>query len=207
MRAADGYTTKTMAEYRDSEIAASVAKDQFAQETWRRATDRLFNRLRQHHPDGDPNAKRGFYLKSVTPPIVQPPPPPAKVVVTKAQQDTPQPVACNDLLVAEPCEHPEIVEIVETESRLTMRRIQDVTCDHFGVLRSDILSTRRTAPLVRARHVAVYLCKTQVSRSLPEIGRAFGNRDHTTILHAIRKVKSKIADHQEDINAIKARLA
>lgn len=60
----------------------------------------------------------------------------------------------------------------------------------------DILSDRRTANIVRPRQVAAYLCKTLTPRSLPEIGRRFGGRDHTTILHAVRKIERLIGEDQ-----------
>ena len=55
--------------------------------------------------------------------------------------------------------------------------------------RADILSSRRTAVVVKPRQVAMYLAKTLTMRSLPEIGRRFGGRDHTTVLHAVRKIE------------------
>jgi chromosomal replication initiator protein len=59
---------------------------------------------------------------------------------------------------------------------------------HYGVSRADILSSRRTAVVVKPRQVAMFLAKTLTMRSLPEIGRRFGGRDHTTVLHAVRKI-------------------
>ncbi len=55
--------------------------------------------------------------------------------------------------------------------------------------RGDILSSRRTATVVKPRQVAMYLSKALTLRSLPEIGRRFGGRDHTTVLHAVRKIE------------------
>ena len=55
--------------------------------------------------------------------------------------------------------------------------------------RADILSSRRTAVVVKPRQVAMFLAKTLTMRSLPEIGRRFGGRDHTTVLHAVRKIE------------------
>ena len=56
--------------------------------------------------------------------------------------------------------------------------------------RADILSSRRTAVVVKPRQVAMFLAKTLTMRSLPEIGRRFGGRDHTTVLHAVRKIEA-----------------
>lgn len=62
----------------------------------------------------------------------------------------------------------------------------------YGVSRIDLLSSRRSADVVRPRQVAMYLAKTLTLRSLPEIGRLFGGRDHTTVLHAVRKIKALV---------------
>lgn len=71
-------------------------------------------------------------------------------------------------------------------------RIADIiaaTAEHFGVLRADILSARRTANLARPRQVVYYLAKKLTLKSLPEIGRHVGKRDHTSALHGIRKIE------------------
>lgn len=66
--------------------------------------------------------------------------------------------------------------------------IQDVVARYYQVSHADLISQRRTANVVRPRQVAMYLAKTLTLRSLPEIGRRFGGRDHTTALSAIRKI-------------------
>ena len=60
---------------------------------------------------------------------------------------------------------------------------------HFNVSKADLLSSRRTRTIVRPRQIAMYLAKMLTPRSLPEIGRRFGGRDHTTVLHAVRKIE------------------
>jgi chromosomal replication initiator protein len=72
--------------------------------------------------------------------------------------------------------------------KVKIEDIQKLVATHFNVSRADILSSRRTANVVRPRQIAMYLAKTLTLRSLPEIGRRFGGRDHTTVLHAVRKV-------------------
>ncbi len=67
--------------------------------------------------------------------------------------------------------------------------IQRIVASHFNVSRADLVSSRRARAIVRPRQIAMYLAKKLTPRSLPEIGRRFGNRDHTTVLHAIRKVE------------------
>ena len=73
--------------------------------------------------------------------------------------------------------------------RVRVDDILRVVAKHYGVTRADILSQRRTANVVLPRQVAMYLAKTITLRSLPEIGRRFGGRDHTTVLHAVRKIE------------------
>src|ERR1700730_12688456 len=72
--------------------------------------------------------------------------------------------------------------------RVKIEDIQKLVATHFNVSRADILSARRTASVVRPRQIAMYLSKLLTPRSLPEIGRRFGGRDHTTVLHAVRKI-------------------
>ena len=73
--------------------------------------------------------------------------------------------------------------------RVKIEDIQKLVATHYNVSRADILSSRRTANVVRPRQVAMYLSKMLTPRSLPEIGRRFGGRDHTTVLHAVRKIE------------------
>lgn len=67
--------------------------------------------------------------------------------------------------------------------------IQRVVCHHFKLRTSDLLSKDRHKSIAFARHVAMYLCKQRLKCSFPELGRAFGNRDHTTVMSAVRKVQ------------------
>ncbi len=73
--------------------------------------------------------------------------------------------------------------------RVKIEDIQKLVASHYNVSRADILSARRTATVVRPRQIAMYLSKVLTPRSLPEIGRRFGGRDHTTVLHAVRKIE------------------
>jgi chromosomal replication initiator protein len=74
--------------------------------------------------------------------------------------------------------------------RVKIEDIQRAVARHYNVSRADMLSSRRTANVVRPRQIAMYLAKTLTLRSLPEIGRRFGGRDHTTVLHAVRKIET-----------------
>ena len=76
--------------------------------------------------------------------------------------------------------------------RIKIEDILKTVSRHFGVSKGDILSQRRHRSVVWPRQIGMYLAKQLTSRSLPEIGRRFGNRDHTTVLHAIRKIEGEI---------------
>jgi chromosomal replication initiator protein len=93
--------------------------------------------------------------------------------------------------------------------RVRIEDIQRVVARRYNVSRGDLLSSRRTANVVRPRQIAMYLAKTLTLRSLPEIGRRFGGRDHTTVLHAVRKIESLIGQDTSlaaEIEALKGQL-
>ncbi|MFG1305001.1 chromosomal replication initiator protein DnaA [Xanthobacter autotrophicus] len=90
--------------------------------------------------------------------------------------------------------------------RVRVDDILRVVAKHYNVSRADLLSQRRTATVVKPRQIAMYLAKTLTLRSLPEIGRRFGGRDHTTVLHAVRKIDGLVnADRAlaEEIEVLK----
>jgi chromosomal replication initiator protein len=76
--------------------------------------------------------------------------------------------------------------------KVKIEDIQRIVGKHYAVSRQDILSSRRTRNVVLPRQIAMYLAKALTPRSLPEIGRHFGGRDHTTVLHAVRKVDALV---------------
>ena len=91
------------------------------------------------------------------------------------------------------------------DRKLTMEEIQRRVAEHFKIRLSDMSSARRARVVARPRQVAMYLAKQLTSRSLPEIGRAFGGRDHTTVMHAVRKVDELCRDDQafaEDVELL-----
>jgi len=127
--------------------------------------------------------------------------------------------AVNRLLAHnKPTGQPVTLEMAEREMRDLIRpaepkrvRIEDiqrVVARQYNVSRADLLSSRRTANVVRPRQVAMYLAKILTLRSLPEIGRRFGGRDHTTVLHAVRKIEtlagndSALADEIETLKRL-----
>ncbi len=76
--------------------------------------------------------------------------------------------------------------------RIKIEDILRIVSRHFGVSKGDLLSQRRHRSVVWPRQIGMYLAKQLTARSLPEIGRRFGNRDHTTVLHAIRKIEGEL---------------
>ena len=76
----------------------------------------------------------------------------------------------------------------------TLREIQSTVARHYGVSVIDLCSDRRARKVVWPRHVAMYLGRELTAHSLPSIGRAFGGRDHTTVMHGIGRVESRMAD-------------
>lgn len=93
--------------------------------------------------------------------------------------------------------------------RIKVEDILRIVSRHFAVPKSEILSDRRHRSVVRPRQIGMYLAKQLTSRSLPEIGRRFGNRDHTTVLHAIRKIDKEMGDNprlKDEIEELKRQL-
>ena len=92
------------------------------------------------------------------------------------------------------------------ENKVTIDLIQTIVCKFFKIRKNEMLSSRRSRYLVRPRQTAIYLTKILTSKSLPEIGREFSNRDHTTIIHSVRtieKLKEKDQEMVENINKLK----
>ncbi|WP_127145201.1 chromosomal replication initiator protein DnaA [Pelagibacterium montanilacus] len=93
--------------------------------------------------------------------------------------------------------------------RVRIEDILKIVSRHFKVPRTDLLSSRRSRDVVRPRQIAMYLAKALTSRSLPEIGRRFGGRDHTTVLHSVRKIEQLMSQDGEltqDIELLKRML-
>ena len=93
-----------------------------------------------------------------------------------------------------------------SENKVTIDLIQTLVCKFFKISKNEMLSSRRSRYLVRPRQTAIYLTKILTSKSLPEIGREFSNRDHTTIIHSVKtieKLKDKDPEMVENINKLK----
>ena len=76
-----------------------------------------------------------------------------------------------------------------SERRVTVDHIQKVVCEHYQLKQADLISERRARAVARPRQVAMWIAKQITTRSLPDIGRRFGGRDHTTVLHAVRRIE------------------
>ena len=90
---------------------------------------------------------------------------------------------------------------------ITVDKIQNVVSNYFNIGLSEMLSQRRSRPLARPRQVAMYLAKKLTTRSLPEIGRRFANRDHTTVIHAVKtitRLSEQDDEMKKNINQIKS---
>ena len=90
------------------------------------------------------------------------------------------------------------------KSNLRIRDIQDYVCQACNISRANMLSARRHQNITLPRQIAMYIAKQITTRSLPEIGRQFGGRDHTTVLHACRKIDAKIKEDNNIKNTVKA---
>ena len=92
---------------------------------------------------------------------------------------------------------------------ITVDKIQTIVSNYYNIPLSEMLSQRRSRPLARPRQVAMYLAKKLTTRSLPEIGRRFANRDHTTVIHAVKTI-TRLSDQDDEmkknINQIKSLL-
>ena len=93
-----------------------------------------------------------------------------------------------------------------SENKVTIDLIQTLVCKFFKISKNEMLSSRRSRYLVRPRQTAIYLTKILTAKSLPEIGREFSNRDHTTIIHSVKtieKLKEKDPEMVDNINKLK----
>ena len=99
--------------------------------------------------------------------------------------------------------------LVAEEQKITIEDIQRRVAAHYNIKPAELSSNRRSQAVVRPRHVAMYLAKQLTSRSLPEIGRKFGKRDHTTVLYAIRRIEDlrpKDSTLDEDVEHLRQSL-
>ena len=89
-------------------------------------------------------------------------------------------------------------DVYNANKVISIDKIQNVTSNFFSISLSDMLSPRRSRPLARPRQVAMYMAKKLTTRSLPEIGRKFANRDHTTVIHAVKTIE-KLSENNDEM--------
>jgi len=95
------------------------------------------------------------------------------------------------------------------DRRITIDEIQRKVAEHYNLKLTDMHSARRARSVARPRQIAMYLAKQLTARSLPEIGRKFGGRDHTTVMHAVRKVDELMAEDAQiakDVDVVRRAL-
>lgn len=83
------------------------------------------------------------------------------------------------------------------EKYITMDLIQRKVCEFFNIKLTDLTSAKRQKAIAKARHIAMYLAKELTTKSLPDIGRSFGGKDHSTVIHAVKKVKENVEKDKE----------
>ena len=95
------------------------------------------------------------------------------------------------------------------DRRVTIDEIQKAVVEHYSIRMADMTSARRSRAVARPRQVAMYLAKQLTPRSLPEIGKKFGGRDHTTVMHAVRQIERLSNEDRtmaDDLEALKRKL-
>ncbi|MFW2545336.1 chromosomal replication initiator protein DnaA [Primorskyibacter sp. 2E107] len=106
--------------------------------------------------------------------------------------------------------HDSLADVLRaSERKISIEEIQRKVADHYNIRLSDIVGPKRVRTFARPRQVAMYLCKQLTSRSLPEIGRRFGGRDHTTVMHGVRRIeelRQQDGQIEEDIELLRRML-
>ena len=86
--------------------------------------------------------------------------------------------------------------------QITSQKIMETTAAYFGLTVEDLCGTSRSRALVTARQIAMYLCRELTDLSLPKIGQSFGGRDHTTVMHADRKIRELMSERRQIFNQV-----
>lgn len=129
----------------------------------------------------------------------------AMLEALRAQRDFERAKAAGDLLLKALDERAKVLGIArklaeeEATPKMPITRILKAVASYYNTTVAEIISSRRQAPIVRPRQVAMYLCRELTPRSFPEIGRRIGGRDHTTALHGWRKIKWMIEDGDTEL--------
>jgi hypothetical protein len=136
-----------------------------------------------------------FQMKAFAPLPIAPAPERIEIHEDPVDDTSIEVIACNGqvvILTENEVEEAHAIFERRTGGRPSIECIQRLACQHFNLSHTEFLSMRRTKSLVRPRQIAMFLAKELTHKSLPEIGRKFRGMDHTTVLHAIRKVAELI---------------
>ena len=87
--------------------------------------------------------------------------------------------------------------IRQNSSVISIEYIQDVVCSYFNITMKDLTSSQRSNNITFPRQIGMYLCRILTNESFPKVGEAFGKRDHTTVMHAFKKIEKDIKENQE----------
>jgi chromosomal replication initiator protein len=153
-------------------------------------------------------ARQARYRAVAIRPVRSPPPPPKKTDAELAQELEARQKAKEERIAALRLALLEEYALSTVRSP-SMRSIVHIVADAYEIAVNELLSHRRTQRFCLARQVAYYLCKVTTTKSLPEIGMAIGNRDHTTIMYGVRQIAARIAvddEFRDKVNAIRARI-
>lgn len=91
----------------------------------------------------------------------------------------------------------QIPDVLLNDQFQSIKEVQSIVCEVCGITMVDMLSHKRSQSITKPRQIAMYLCRELTVYSLPEIGNAFGGKDHTTVIHACRNVKKMIVEKKE----------
>ena len=86
---------------------------------------------------------------------------------------------------------------MQKASAISVEYIQEMVCKYFNITMKDLKSSQRSNDIAFPRQIAMYLCRTLTNDSFPKIGEAFGNRDHTTVMHGYKKIEQDIKQNPE----------
>lgn len=145
--------------------------------------------IKQHAEFRRKIAERAALLPAALPPTVphapEPDPPPAPLAASEFYKE------CWFQIVG-----------ISASEKISMAQIKQAVCEHCGVSADDLVSARRQKYIILPRFIAIYLCKELTPSTLPMIGRAFGGRDHTTILSAVRKIARLLPSNPKLADAV-----
>lgn len=131
----------------------------------------------------------------------------ARMQPKRSSPPVPNALMAQALLIIDAFEHPKVAPaapvVPRHDARLSIRAIQAATETYFGITYSELCSPRRTKAIVYARWIGMYVCKLETVRSIPEIGRRFGGRDHSTVFHALQTIDANYSRYEADINAVR----